>query len=70
MNVLETLKVKDATILNIKDGDILFIKLNQDATLSEISNVREGFESIIRRRELDVDLVVGNSISDFRIIRR
>lgn len=71
MNVLESLKIKDATILNLKDGDILFIKLDRDASIMEMNDVRNGFEKIIKDKGFrKVDLVVGNSISDIKIIRR
>lgn len=71
MNVLETLKIKDATVLDLKDGDILFIKLDRDASLSEMNDVREGFQNIIKDKGFkEIDLIVGNSISDIKIIRR
>lgn len=71
MNVLETLKIKDATVLDLKDGDILFIKLDRDASLSEMNDVREGLQNIIKDKGFkEIDLIVGNSISDIKIIRR
>lgn len=72
MNVLESLKIKDATILNIKDGDIMIFKLeDKNASREELQYVYNFIEEILKKRGInDVEIIITTNISDIKIIRR
>lgn len=72
MNVLESLKIKDATILNIKDGDIMIVKLeDKNASREELQYVYNFIEETLKRRGInDVEIIITTNISDIKIIRR
>lgn len=72
MNVLESLKIKDATILNIKDGDIVIFKLeDKNASKEELQYVYNFIEKTLKRRGInDVEIIITTNISDIKIIRR
>ena len=71
MNVLENLKIKDATILNLKDGDILFVKMNKGTTESQIRNLNEDLsKELIARGYKNITLWIAEDVSDVKIIRR
>ena len=72
MNVLESLKIKDATILNIKDGDIVIFKLeDKNAARNELEYVYNFIQETLNKRGInDVEIVVTTNISDIKIIRR
>lgn len=72
MNVLESLKIKDATILNIKDGDIVIFKLeDKNASNEELQYVYNFIEKVLKRRGInDVEIIITTNISDIKIIRR
>lgn len=72
MNVLESLKIKDATILNIKDGDIVIFKLeDKNASREELQYVYNFIEETLKKRGInDVEIIITTNISDIKIIRR
>lgn len=71
MNVLESLKIKDATILNLRDGDILFVKMNEGTTESQIRNLNEDLsKELIARGYKNIALWIAEDVSDVKIIRR
>ena len=71
MNVLESLKIKDATILNLRDGDILFVKMNEGTTESQIRNLNEDLsKELVARGYKDITLWIAENVSDVKIIRR
>lgn len=71
MNVLESLKIKDATVLNLKDGDILFVKMNEGTTESQIRNLNEDLsKELVARGYKDITLWIAENVSDVKIIRR
>lgn len=71
MNVLENLKIKDATILNLRDGDILFVKMNKGTTESQIRNLNEDLsKELIARGYKNITLWIAEDVSDVKIIRR
>lgn len=71
MNVLESLKIKDATILNLRDGDILFVKMNEGTTESQIRNLNEDLsKELIARGYKNITLWIAEDVSDVKIIRR
>ena len=72
MNVLESLKIKDATTLNIKDGDIVIFKLeDKNASTEELQYVYNFIEKALKRRGInDVEIIITTNISDIKIIRR
>lgn len=72
MNVLESLKIKDATVLNVKDGDILIVKLeDKNAARNELEYVYNFIQETLNKRGInDVEIVVTTNISDIKIIRR
>lgn len=71
MNVLESLKIKDATVLNLKDGDILFVKMNEGTTESQIRNLNEDLsKELVAKGYKDITLWISENVSDVKIIRR
>lgn len=71
MNVLESLKIKDATVLNLKDGDILFVKMNEGTTESQIRNLNEDLsKELVARGYKDITLWIAENVSYVKIIRR
>lgn len=72
MNVLGSLKIKDATVLNVKDGDILIVKLeDKNAARNELEYVYNFIQETLNKRGInDVEIVVTTNISDIKIIRR
>ena len=72
MNGLESLKIKDATVLNVKDGDILIVKLeDKNAARNELEYVYNFIQETLNKRGInDVEIVVTTNISDIKIIRR
>ena len=71
MNVLESLKIKDATVLNLKDGDILFVKMNEGPTESQSRNLNEDLsKELVARGYKDITLWIAENVSDVKIIRR
>lgn len=71
MNVLETLKINNATVLNIKDGDILFVKVTRDCNDMQKSEIADTLIETLKGRELkNVGLWITSSIDDIKIIRR
>ena len=72
MNVLESLKIKDATVLNVKDGDILIVKLeDKNAARNELEYVYNFIQETLNKRGInDVETVITTNISDIKIIRR
>ena len=72
MNVLESLKIKDATVLNVKDGDILIVKLeDKNAARNELEYVYNFIQETLKKRGInDVEIIITTNISDIKIIRR
>lgn len=71
MNVLETLKIDKASILNIKDGDLLFIQLKDNTTAKQVEEITRGFQETINNMGIkNVTIAVSNSIQDIKLIRR
>lgn len=71
MNVLETLKVNNATILNIKEGDILFLRVDNDVTQESILELHNSLLQELKSKGLeDITIWVSKSVNDIKIIRR
>lgn len=71
MNVLENLNVDKASILRLKEGDILFVQLREDTNSRQINEIAEGFrEAITKIGATNITVVASNSIEDVKIIRR
>lgn len=71
MNVLESLKIKNATILNIKDNDIILVKVTKECSTKEMAEIQESLIEAIRNRNLkNIGLWITPNIDDIKIIRR
>ena len=72
MKVLERLKIKQATILNIKDGDIVIFKLeDKNASREELQYVYNFIEETLKKKGInDVEIIITTNISDIKIVRR
>lgn len=71
MNVLENLNVDKASILRLKEGDILFVQLREDTNSRQINEIAEVFrEAITKIGATNITVVASNSIEDVKIIRR
>lgn len=71
MNVLENLNVDKASILRLKEGDILFVQLREDTNSRQINEIAEGFRKAITKiGATNITVVASNSIEDVKIIRR
>lgn len=72
MNVLESLKIKDATILNVKDGDILIFKLKDKNTSREqLHYISDSMHETFKRKGIkNVEIILTTNVSDIKIIRR
>lgn len=71
MNVLESLKIKDTTILNIKEDDILLVRVNDNCTYEEMGDMQKGIAEILIDRGFEnVAIWITSNVEDIRIIRR
>ena len=71
MNVLQSLKIKDTTILNIKEDDILLVRVNDDCTYKEMDDMQKGIAEILINRGFEnVAIWITSNVEDIRIIRR
>lgn len=71
MNVLENLKIKKSTVLNLKDNDILLIQVNENTSDQEMSDMQRNLIEAINNRGLNnIDLWISSNVKDVKIIRR
>lgn len=71
MNVLQSLKIKDTTILNIKEDDILLVRVNDNCTYKEMDDMQKGIAEILIARGFEnVAIWITSNVEDIRIIRR
>lgn len=71
MNVLETLKIDKASVLELKDNDILFIQAKENITAERMDEIVKGFKGIIEKKGYEnINVVISNSIDNIKIIRR
>ena len=71
MNVLETLKIDKATILNLKDNDIIFIQAKDNANIEDMSEIaRELMKAINSKGYENINIMIASSIENIKIIRR
>ena len=73
MNVLQSLKIKDTTILNIKEDDILvlLVRVNDDCTYKEMDDMQKGIAEILINRGFEnVAIWITSNVEDIKIIRR
>lgn len=71
MNVLESLKIKDTTILNLKDNDILLIQVYENTSNKEMDEMQRNLIEAINNRGLNnIDLWISSNVKDVKIIRR
>ena len=71
MNVLQSLKIKDTTILNIKEDDILLVRGNDNCTCEEMGDMQKGIAEILIARGFEnVAIWITYNVEDIRIIRR
>lgn len=71
MNVLESLKIKKSTVLNLKDNDILLIQVNENTSDQEMSDMQRNLIEAINNRGLNnIDLWISSNVKDVKIIRR
>lgn len=71
MNVLETLKINNATILKIKEGDILYIKVDKDMNSKNIQELSDALIISIKEKGFEnVTVWISRDVEDIKIIRR
>ena len=71
MNVLESLKIKDSTVLNLKDNDILLIQVDENTSYQEMSDMERYLIEVINDRGLNnIGLWITSNVKDIKIIRR
>lgn len=71
MNVLESLKIKNSTVLNLKDNDILLIQVDKNTSNKEMREMERSLIEVINDRGLNnIGLWITSNVKDVRIIRR
>lgn len=71
MNVLETLKIDKATVLELKDNDILFIQAKDNANAENMNEIaRELMKAINKKGYENIHIMIASSIENIKIIRR
>lgn len=71
MNVLESLKIKKSTVLNLKDNDILLIQVDENTSDQEMSDMQRNLIEAINNRGLNnIGLWISSNVKDVKIIRR
>jgi len=71
MNVLETLKIDKAAILDLKDNDIIFIQAKDNANIEDMSETaRELMKAINSKGYENINIMIASSIENIKIIRR
>lgn len=68
MNVLENLKIDKVSILNLKDGDVLFIKTHHSTSYSEMVELRNSLKEFFK--EKNIEFWISNRVEDLKVIRR
>lgn len=71
MNVLETLKINKATVLELKDNDILFIKIEDDTDYKSTVELHNSLLETFKEKGLkNITIWISKNVNDFKIIRR
>lgn len=71
MNVLESLKIKNSTVLNLKDNDILLIQVDENTSNKEMDEMQRNLIEAINARGLNnIGLWISSNVKDVKIIRR
>lgn len=71
MNVLESLKIKNSTVLNLKDNDILLIQVDENTSNKEMDEMQRNLIEAINNRGLNnIGLWISSNVKDVKIIRR
>ena len=65
MNVLESLKIKNSTVLNLKDNDILLIQVDENTSNKEMDEMQRNLIEAINNRGLNnIGLWITSNVKD------
>lgn len=71
MNVLESLKIKNSTVLNLKDNDILLIQVDENTSYQEMIDMEKNLIEVMNAKGLNnISLWITSNVKDVKIIRR
>ena len=71
MNVLESLKIRNSTILNLKDNDILLIQVDENTSYQEMSDMERNLIEVMNAKGLNnIGFWITSNVKDIKIIRR
>jgi hypothetical protein len=71
MNVLESLKIKNSTVLNLKDNDILLIQVDENTSYQEMIDMEKNLIEVMNAKGLNnIGLWITSNVKDVKIIRR